>query len=314
MINGSFRSAPAIGMMRILSLTAVLIFLLSLPATCQTDSVSVAARIELKSSVDKSEVPFNRQALFTVEASWEGEQDRFSITPVGLPECENLEIVGSSSVNETRVEEAETVSLKTFRFSLKPTQTGTGKIGSVQLSYVDNATQDSSSLSTQPIDVQIIPPVERRAPATRTILIFVVAAVLIYVIYSARKKTRRIEIPKEETKTQVQEKESSEDKALKDLDEISRGVEQGNLETFSSDIYRLLTGYLEAKYQIVTSGKTTGDIVDSLSNLDMPSERVDLLTSLLAACDLIKYAKDRAEKEKCVEITRQAREFVEQNR
>jgi hypothetical protein len=46
----------------------------------------------------------------------------------------------------------------------------------------------------------------------------------------------------------------------------------------------------------------------------MPSERVDLLRSLLAACDLIKYARDRAEKEKCLEIARQAEEFVEQNR
>jgi hypothetical protein len=46
----------------------------------------------------------------------------------------------------------------------------------------------------------------------------------------------------------------------------------------------------------------------------MPSERVNLLRSLFAACDLIKYAKDRAEKEKCEEIVKQAREFVEQNR
>ena len=101
MTKGKRDSSPAIGTIRILSLAAVLIFLLSLPATCQTDSVG--ARIELKSFVDKSEVPFNRQAVFTVEASWEGEQERFSITPVGLPECEILEILGSSSVNETRL-------------------------------------------------------------------------------------------------------------------------------------------------------------------------------------------------------------------
>jgi hypothetical protein len=166
----------------------MVIFLLSSLATCQTDSVG--ARIELKSSVDKSEVPFNKEATFTVEASWEGEQDRFSITPVGLPECENFEISGSSSVNETRVEEGKTFSLKTFRFSLKPTHTGTGRIGSVQLSYVDNATQDSSSLSTQPIDVQITPPVQERGPVPKTILIFVVAAVLTRSSQRERKSRR----------------------------------------------------------------------------------------------------------------------------
>ncbi|MGB3092666.1 MAG: BatD family protein, partial [Candidatus Zixiibacteriota bacterium] len=197
MIKGKFYFSSAIGMMRILSLTTVLVFLLSFPGICQSDSVG--AKIELKSSVDRSEVPFNQRAVFTVEASWEGEQDRFSITPISLPECENFEILGSSSVNETKIEGGKTVSLKTFNFTLKPTQTGTGRIGSVRLSYADNVTQDSSTLSTQPISVEITPPVERRAPAPRTILIFVVAAVLIYVIYSARRRTKRIEIDKKET-------------------------------------------------------------------------------------------------------------------
>ncbi|MGB2980247.1 MAG: BatD family protein [Candidatus Zixiibacteriota bacterium] len=312
MIKGKFYFSSAIGMMRILSLTTVLVFLLSFPGICQSDSVG--AKIELKSSVDRSEVPFNQRAVFTVEASWEGEQDRFSITPISLPECENFEILGSSSVNETKIEGGKTVSLKTFNFTLKPTQTGTGRIGSVRLSYADNVTQDSSTLSTQPISVEITPPVERRAPAPRTILIFVVAAVLIYVIYSARRRTKRIEIAKEEIKKPKMEEESPEDEALKDLEAINRRVQQGDLEAFSSDVYKWLTGYLEAKYQIVTSGKITDDIINSLSNLDIPSEKIYLLRRIFSACDLIKYARGMAEKEKCEEIARQAKEFVEQNR
>jgi hypothetical protein len=312
MIKGKVNFSSAIRLIRILSLTAIAFLLLSFSATCQTDSVG--AKIELKSSVDKSEVPFNRKATFTVQASWEGEQDRFSITPVGLPQCENFEILGSSSVNETKTEEGKAKSIKTFRFTLKPTQTGTGRIGSVQLSYVDNVTQDSSALSTQPISVEITPPVERRRPVTRTILIFVVAAILIYVIYSARRRTKRIEITKEEAKKPMSEDESPEDKTLKDLEAIDRRVRQGDLDTFSSDVYKSLTGYLEAKYQIVISGKTTDDIIDSLSNLDLPSERIDLLRNIFAACDLMKYARGMAEREKFEEIAIQARNFVEQSR
>ncbi|MGB2803856.1 MAG: BatD family protein [Candidatus Zixiibacteriota bacterium] len=312
MIKGKFYFSSAIGMMRILSLTTVLVFLLSFPGICQSDSVG--AKIELKSSVDRSEVPFNQRAVFTVEASWEGEQDRFSITPISLPQCENFEILGSSSVNETKIEDGKTLSLKTFKFTLKPTQTGTGRIGSVQLSYVDNVAQDSSTLSTQPISVEITPPVERRAPVPRTILIFVVAAVLIYVIYSARRRTKRIEIDKKETVMPPPEYESPEDRTLKDLEAIDRRVQQGDWEAFSSDVYKWLTGYLEAKYQIVTSGKITDDIINSLSNLDIPSEKIYLLRRIFSACDLIKYARGMAEKEKCEEIARQAKEFVEQNR
>jgi len=297
----------------LLSLSAVLILFLSLSASCQTDSLQV--KIELKSSVNRSEVPFNQKLTFEVEASWEGEQDRFSITPITPPECENFEIVGSSSLNETKIEEGETKSLKIFRFTLKPTQTGAGRIGSIELSYVDNLTQDSSSLSTQPIDVQITPAVEKRGPKYRNILIGVIFLVLIYVIWSARKKTRRIEITREkEAERILPEKESLEEKTLKKLDVISEGVQKGRPESFSSDVYKLLTDYLKAKYQIVTSGKTTNDIIRSLSNLDMSSERISLLKRILSACDLVKFAGEKMEKEKREEITSQTREFLEQNR
>ncbi|HEX7401589.1 MAG TPA: BatD family protein, partial [candidate division Zixibacteria bacterium] len=123
-------------------------FLFSFPAFCQISTLPV--KIELKSSVDRSTVPLNQELNFTIQVSWEGEQSRFMITPVAPPQCENLEISGSSSLNESKMEEEKTKSLKTFQFVLKPLQTGTGRIGPVQVNYIDNVTQDSSSLSTQP--------------------------------------------------------------------------------------------------------------------------------------------------------------------
>ena len=299
--------------LHLLSLSALLIFLLSLPANCQADSIR--AKIELKSSVDRSEVPFNQKVTFIVEASWEGEQDRFSITPVTPPECENFEILGSSSLNQTKIEEGKTKSLKIFKFTLEPTQSGSGRIGSAQLSYIDNLTQDSSSLSTQPINVQITPPIEEKGPNYKTILIIVVLLVLIYVILSARRKTKRIEIAKEkETKGTLSEEKSLEDKTLKKLEAISGRIQEEELDGFSSDVYRLITSYLEAKYQIVTSGKTTDDIIRSLSSLNLSSERMSILKKILTTCDLAKFAGEKMEKEKCDDITSRVREFLEQNR
>lgn len=305
--------APKIKAIHILSLSAVLIFSLSLSANCRTDSIH--AKIELKSWVDRSEVPFNQKLTFTVQASWEGEQDRFSLTPVTPPECENFEILGSSSLNETKTEEGKTKSLKTFRFTLKPIQTGAGRIGSVQLSYIDNLTQDSSSLSTQPINVQITPAVEKKGPKYKPILITVILLVLIYVIYSAKRRIKRIDITKEKRSEEVATKtESLEEATLKKLDAFSKQIQKERLEDFSFDVYKLLTGYLEAKYQIVTSGKTTGDIINSLSNLDMSPERISLLKEILSACDLVKFAGEKMEKEKCEKITSQTKEFLEQNK
>ena len=305
--------AGAVRVAHILALLAVVFFTSPSPADSQIDSLQT--KIELKSWVDRSEVPFNQKLTFFVEAGWQGEQDRFSITPVGPPECENFEILGSSSLNETKMEEGKTKSLKIFRFTLKPIQTGAGRIGSVQFSYVDNLSQDSSSLSTQPINVQITPPVEKKGPNYKTILIIVILLVLIYVIYSARRKTKRIEVTEEkEIEKPSFEEKSLEEKTLKKLDVISEGVQKGRLESFCSDVYKLLTGYLETKYQIVTSGKTTNDIIRSLSNLDISSERISLLKRILSACDLVKFAGEKFEKKKCEGITSQTKEFLEQNR
>jgi hypothetical protein len=282
-------------------------------AGCQTDSTGT--QIRLKSSVDRTEVPFNRPLTFTVEASWEGEQNRFSISPLIPPQCENFEILGSSSVNQTRMERGKPMSVKTFEFDLKPTQIGSGRIGSVQVSYVDNATQDSSFLSTQPTEVKITAPVSEKGAQYRTVLLICLVLILAYVIHSARRRRKRVEIDKEwEEKKQAEKEESLEERALRQLDAVAGEAEKGKSGQFASGVYKLLTGYLESKYQIVTSGKTTNDIVDALTRLELPPEKVVLIREALSTCDLAKFAAERMEKNRCQEIVNQLREFLEQNR
>jgi predicted Holliday junction resolvase-like endonuclease len=290
---------------------SVLLVFFSLPAFCQTSTLP--AKIELKSSVDRSTVPLNENLNFTIQVSWEGEQSRFMITPVAPPQCDNLEISGSSSLNESKVEEGKTKSLKTFQFVLKPLQTGTGRIGSVQIKYIDNITQDSSSLSTQPVSVQITPATKSSQSGYKTVLVIAIILILIYVIYSSRRKVRKIAIPQEQGSEQEEQKpETPEEKALKRLNEISEQLKMGRSDDFSRNIYKLLTGYLETKYQIVTSGKTTNDIVNSLSNLDLSPEKVNRLKEILTTCDMIKFAKEGMEKGKLEQTAEEVRKFLEQ--
>jgi hypothetical protein len=299
--------------MHLLLVGLLLVLLLPVSSPCQVDSLE--SSIELKSYLDRSEVPFNHQLTFTVEASWEGEQDRFSITPVAPPRCEKLEIMGSSSLNEIRREEGKAKSVKIFKFTLKPTETGSGKVGSIQLGYVDNVTRDTSSLSTQPVSVEITPPVRYRGPDYKTVLLIAIVLILAYVVYSAVRRRQRVEITSpEETEKTSPEEESLEDRTLKELEAISRKVRQGELGNFPSDVHKAITGYLERRYQVVTSGKTTDDIIGSLSSLNLPSERIDTLKNVLSACDLIKFAREIPEKERCEKILSQTREILEQNR
>jgi archaellum component FlaC len=290
---------------------SVLLVLLSFPAFCQVNTLP--AKIELKSSVDRSTLPLNENLNFTIQVSWEGEQSRFMITPVAPPQCDKLEVSGSSSVNESKVEEGKTISLKTYQFILKPLQTGTGRIGSAEIKYIDNATQDSSSLSTQPVSVQITPATTKSPSSYKIVLIIAIILILIYVVYSSRRKVRKIAIPQEQGSEQEEQKpETPEERALRSLNKISEQLQKGRSDDFSRDIYRMLTGYLETKYQIVTSGKTTNDIVNSLSNLDLSPEKVARLKEILSTCDMIKFAREGPEKERLNQIAEQVRKFLEQ--
>ena len=276
-------------------------------------SRTMETKIELEARVDRPELPFNEKLILTVQASWDGEQGRFKITPITPPECENFEILGSSSVNETKVVEGKTKSAKTFEFILKPTQTGTGRIGSVLFRYVDNVTEDSSSLSTQPISVKINPPIEKKAPNYKIILIIAIALIFIYVVYSAKRKTKRIKIT-DQTKEEIKIAEKTlEEKALETLPALSVLISEGKTDEFSSKVYKLISNYLEEKYRIFTTGRTTNDIIDSLSPLNLPEEQMSLIKDTLSTCDLVKFAKERVEKERCEEIVSKVKKFLEQN-
>lgn len=305
----------------------ILVFSVYFWATCQVDSVygeqlvlsevegsrTMETRIQLKASVDRPELPFNQRLTLTVQASWNGEPDRFGVTPITPPECENFEIMGSSSLNETKMVEGKPKSFKTFEFILKPTQSGSGKIGSILFSYIDNVTGDSSSLSTQPLSVKINPPVEKKAPDYKIILIIAIALIFIYVVYSAKRKTKRIEITGQ-TKEEVKIIEKSlEERTLEILSTLSPFISEGRVDEFSSKVYKLITNYLVEKYHLFTTGKTTNDIVESLSTLNLSGDQITLLRDILSTCDLVKFAKEMVEKERCEEIQTKVKKFLEQN-
>ena len=132
-------------------------------------------------------------------------------------------------------------------------------------------------------------------------------------IYSARRKAKRIKIP-DQTKEEAKIPEKTlEEMTLETLDDLSPLILEGKADEFSSKVYKLVTNYLEGRYHIFTTGKTTNDIIDSLSPLSLPEEQVGLIRDTLSACDLVKFAKEGAEKERCEEIFNKVRKFLEQN-
>ncbi len=274
---------------------------------------TMETKIQLEARVDRPDLPLNEKLTVTVQANWDGEQDRFRITPIIPPQCENFEILGSSSVNKAKIVGGKTKSTKTFEFILKPTQTGSGRIGSVLFSYVDQVTGDSSSLSTQPISVKINPAIEKKAQDYKILLIIAIALIFIYVVYSTKRKTKRIKITDQTAEEAKIVEKTIEEKNLETLSTFSPLISEGKTDEFSSKVYRLITNYLEEKYHIFTTGKTTQDIMESLSTLNLREDQVAWLKDILSTCDLAKFAKEMVEKERCEETFSKVKKFLEQN-
>jgi len=144
-------------------------------------------------------------------------------------------------------------------------------------------------------------------------LIIAIALIFIYVIYSAKKKTKKIKIADQTEKEVKIPEKTLEERKLETLSDLSLLISEGKADEFSSKVYKLTTNYLEEKYQIFTTGKTTNDIINSLSTLNLPEEQIALLKDIMSTCDLVKFAKEMVEKERCEEIFSKVKRFLEQN-
>jgi energy-coupling factor transporter ATP-binding protein EcfA2 len=273
---------------------------------------TTSSRIELKAWADKLEIGSDEDVVFTVEAAWEGELDRFEIEPIRPPQCKLFEILGSSSVNETKIVEGKTKTFKTFNFVLRPTQQGEGEVGGVEFRYVDPITKDTSLLSTQPIAIQIGSPVKKEggdAVIYLVLILLIFFTSLTYFVIRIREKESKEEKIKTEEKVEMSLEEETSAK-LSSLEPLLSGEK---IEESFSQISKAVTRYLGEKYHIMTTGKTTPEIMASLSVLNIDEKRMRILESILKRCDLAKFAKEKIEKEDGKKVLEDFKTILEQS-
>jgi hypothetical protein len=272
------------------------VILLSLSFSQVLSRDTSSSKIELKAWTDKLQIGSDEDLVFTVQAIWEGELDRFEIEPIRPPECKLLEISGSSSVNETKIVQGKSKTFKTFSFVLRPTQQGRGQVASVEFTYVDPITQDTSRLYTQPIVIQVGPPVKKEGGDAVIYLVLILVIFFTTLTYLVMRKRER-EAKEQKIKKEEDVRMSPKDETSEKLSSLQALLEGGETEEFFSRVHRMLTRHLEEKYHIVTTGKTTAGIMSSLSHLSIEEESIKLLESVLKRCDLVKFAKEKIEKD-----------------
>jgi hypothetical protein len=277
----------------------------------QTDSLK--SEIKIEASADKLRLPLNDSLNFTVLVSWEGENNRFLLFPLKPPECTLFEVQGSSTTVETKKEEGKPKTYKKYIFVLKPTKEGRGLIGSVSLSYIDAITQDSSSISTPEIKVQINPAKKSFKLSLPVIAVISSIILLIFLIFFGVYAKKSFERKAKEKLKEVEKPKSLEKRFKEKLDSLSELLTKGENGKFLDEFYKLALSYLEEKYQVYLKGKTKNELSAVLGNLNLEEKQRDFYLELFSRSELAKFSGKIIEADESLSFREKFALILEQN-
>ena len=111
------------------------IIYLSLFAAIVFSGVASGSEISLTGSVDKTDIAFEDSVMLTVEIKWLGDIDSYNFQVLPLPEAQNLKVTGTSSSISSKTGETGAITVRTFKYILRPTGHGVAAIEPVVLDY-----------------------------------------------------------------------------------------------------------------------------------------------------------------------------------
>lgn len=284
---------------------SVWVFTLSLllAAIAQTGSgeeeISPEANIELGASVDRQHFPQSETTTLTITLRWLGDQDAFEIEPLSPPSLDNLRMVSSSSSVETKLEEGRDITLRRYNFVLNGKAEGAATIGRMQVNYRHTVTGQSSFLETQPIQLEVTPPLpEREFRFGFSLLIIVIAVVLGILVFTGYRlvMSKRERFP---TSAPEAPPPTLEQRLLQQVSDIESGLEDLTSEELHSRARSIALDFLQEKYELPGRSSTTADVAAKIEQKELPQKSRESLKKILLACDEARFgSKDSSEQEK----------------
>jgi len=269
------------------------------------------ARIELRASVDETQLPQNETTTLTITLKWFGSQDDFEIEPLSPPSMDNLRIVSSSSSVETKLDEGKQVTLRKYEFTLRGESQGVATIGRVQVNYRHTETGESSFLETQPIQLEITPATSPKGLKFGLLpLIVVIAIVAVISIFMIN---RAVVSKRETPPTSALEvlPPTLEERLLEKVREIESGLGDLTAEELYGRVRSIALDYLEEKHELAARSSTTADVVAEFEQKNLPEGVSGSLKRVLEACDEVRFGFKESSREEKKEILSLLREVLE---
>jgi hypothetical protein len=237
----------------------------------QSISDTSVSDISLRTYVENESVALNREVVYVVQLSWQGELSRYKISDVLDPDATNLIVRGSGSSNKVITNpQGQEISTKKVTFYFKPIEMGMAYINGVTVRYEDTLLDKKESLLASRIGVQIVDPIPDSSSSNIfqyivyiLVVIVVGLSVYLFLIYNKRKK----------------------ENALKEFENIKETIEEKYLRILKETIH--LAG---KKYTISLSNMSTEEILKFLEEKESDSKIYAKLKEFITKSDLIRFA------------------------
>lgn len=240
--------------------------------------------LSLSARLDKTDIKFEETVDLTIEVKWTGDLLDYNFKIFSLPQADRLKVLGTTSKISSDIENGAEVTTRTYKYTFKPTEAGTGVIYPITLNYIAMPDSIPGELSTQEFAVSIAAPVAVKPhEGGPTIWVFVIA--LIFLMGGA---ALLVIILRRRAKPAVPELTPS-DHLLAELENIKK-ESSGDRQAFFTRLYKALLHFLEKQYRFDLLGLTPDGVVSRLNELDIPEDEKGQLIKWLKMSEKEKFA------------------------
>jgi hypothetical protein len=266
---------------------------ISILVLAQEQFNTVESDISLRTIVEESEVPLNREVVYHVELRWHGDLSKYVLRDIVDPGVTNLSVRGKGSSNKVITDSiGQTISIKRISYYLKPLELGMSYIDGVTVKYEDTILDQEESLISGRIGVKIIEPIPE--PIEFNIIQWIVYVIVLFVLiglfvfmYLKYRKRKQEEL----AKLQAMPQETIEEKYLRLLKETIHFSTE-NIRESIGDLSHLITGYFSEKYNLPAGNIPKEDLLQLLKEKGLPETSLARLKEFYRQADLVKFAAE----------------------
>jgi len=253
--------------------------------------LSHASNLTLSASIDKTDIPYEGEVTLSVEINWRGTLEDYSFGLMPLPETDKFKVAGTSSSISTEEDSlGQDITIRQFKYTLKPVEFGIATIYPITLDYTAFPDSIPGQLTTQQFKVNIdrpIPKEEKSQSNTGLYLLIILGAAIVIAVPSVyfifiRKK----EIPEPEL--------SPEKRFIEDFRDVKKESINDRRQFFAR-LHKTIVSYFSQKYDINPTGKTAAVIIEELKEREIPETELARPADWLTIAETEKYAPTKGE-------------------